>query len=68
MGVTACLLFAVAAAPGMWWVVVGPIGMIGLFFGASIPLLDDRSIARRPGYAEYVERTPALIPWPKKSR
>jgi steroid 5-alpha reductase family enzyme len=59
-------LFAVAAAPGVWWVVVGPLAMIGLFLGASIPMLDERSAARRPAYAEYAARTPALIPWPRR--
>jgi steroid 5-alpha reductase family enzyme len=60
-------LFAVAAAPGVWWVAVGPLAMIGLFVGASIPMLDERSEARRPGYAEYARRTPALLPWPRRS-
>ncbi|MCP5059072.1 MAG: DUF1295 domain-containing protein [bacterium] len=59
-------LFAVASAPGVWWVVAGPLAMIGLFLGASIPMLDKRSLARRPGYAEYSRRTPALIPWPHR--
>lgn len=59
-------LFAVASAPSVWWVIVGPIAMIGLFLGASIPMLDERSIARRPEYAEYARRTPALIPWPRR--
>ena len=59
-------LFAVAAAPSLWWVIAGPVAMIGLFLGASIPMLDKRSVARRPGYAEYARRTPALIPWPRR--
>lgn len=59
-------LFAVAAAPGVWWVVIGPVAMIGLFLGASIPMLDERSAARRPAYAEYARRTSALIPWPPR--
>ena len=58
-------LFAVAAAPSEWWVVAGPVGMIGLFVFASIPLLDTRSTERRPAYAEYAARTPALLPWPR---
>ena len=58
-------LFAVAAAPSVWWVVAGPLAMIGVFVFASIPLLDERSAERRPGYAEYAARTPALIPWPR---
>jgi steroid 5-alpha reductase family enzyme len=59
-------LFAVAAAPSVWWVIAGPAAMIGLFLGASIPMLDERSAARRPRYAEYASRTPALIPWPRR--
>ena len=59
-------LFALASAPTVWWVVVGPVAMIGLFVSASIPMLDKRSTARRPGYAEYARRTPALIPWPRR--
>jgi steroid 5-alpha reductase family enzyme len=59
-------LFAVAAAPAVWWVLVGPLAMIGLFVFASIPLLDERSAERRPAYAAYATRTPALIPWPRR--
>jgi len=56
-------LFALAA--GAWWTGIGALAMIGLFQFASIPLLDERSIERRPGYAAYAARTPALIPWPR---
>jgi steroid 5-alpha reductase family enzyme len=59
-------LFAVAAAPGVWWVIIGPLAMIGLFLGASIPLLDERSSARRPGFAAHAARTRALLPWPRR--
>lgn len=55
-------LFAVAAAPAVWWVVAGPLVMIAMFLGVSIPMLDERSAARRPGYAQYAARTPALLP------
>lgn len=61
-------LFAVSAAPGVWWSVLGPVAMIGLFVFASIPLLDRRSEARRPAYAAYSAKTPALLPWPRSSR
>jgi len=57
-------LFAVAAAPGVWWVVAGPLAIVGLFLGASIPMLDERSAARRPGFAAYAARTRRLLPWP----
>ncbi len=59
-------LFAVAASPGAWWAIFGPVGMIGLFVFASIPLLDRRSEARRPAFAAYAAKTPALLPWPRK--
>lgn len=55
-------LFALSAAPGVWWVIVGPLAMIGLFAFASIPMLDERSAARRPAFAEYAAHTPALLP------
>jgi steroid 5-alpha reductase family enzyme len=57
-------LFGLAAAPGWWWTVLGPLAMVGLFVGASVPMMDRRSLARRPGYAEYRSRVPALLPRP----
>ncbi|HEY8123376.1 MAG TPA: DUF1295 domain-containing protein [Myxococcota bacterium] len=61
-------LFAWSARPDYWWTVIGPVAMAAMFVLASIPLLDERSRARRPGYAEYEKRTPALIPWRPRSR
>jgi steroid 5-alpha reductase family enzyme len=55
-------LFAVAAAPGEWWVVIGPITMIVLFVAGSIPLIEKRSRDRRPEWAGYESRVPALLP------
>ena len=57
-------LFGLAADPAWWWTVAGPLAIVGMFLGASIPMLDDRSRVRRPGFAEYADRTSALIPWP----
>ena len=45
---------------------IGVLAMIGMFAGASIPMLDDRSEARRPEFGEYRRRTSALIPRPPK--
>jgi steroid 5-alpha reductase family enzyme len=56
--------FALAAEPGGWWRVVGPLGITILFVAISIPLLDRRSVARRPGYREHMTRVPALVPRP----
>ncbi len=59
-------LFGLAADPGWWWTIVGPIAIVAMFLGASIPLLDDRSRQRRPAFAEYADRTSALVPLPPK--
>ena len=59
--------FALAATPGWWWTVVGPLAMLGMFCAASIPMLDQRSRDRRPEFAAYAARTSALVPWPPKS-
>ena len=59
-------LFALAAAPGWWWTVVGPIAMTAMFVFASIPMLDRRSAESRPGFADYAARTSMLVPLPPK--
>lgn len=59
-------LFGLAAAPAWWWTGIGAVAMILMFVFASIPMMDERSLARRPGYAEYARRTSALIPWPPR--
>ncbi|MEJ3745829.1 DUF1295 domain-containing protein [Actinomycetes bacterium KLBMP 9797] len=55
-------LFALAAAPAWWWTVAGPIAMVLLFTFVSVPMMDRRSLARRPAYAEHMRRVPALLP------
>lgn len=54
------------AAGAPWWAAAGWLSMLGLFLGASVPMADKRSLARRPGYAEYVKRTSAFIPLPPR--
>jgi steroid 5-alpha reductase family enzyme len=49
------------------WTGVGIVAMIGLFVGASIPMAEKRSLARRPHYAEHQRTTSMLIPWFRKS-
>lgn len=55
-------LFGLAADPAWWWTIVGPLAMTGMFVFASIPMIDQRGVERRPGYAEHMARVPALIP------
>lgn len=57
-------LFGVAAAPGWWWTVAGPVGMVLLFTFVSVPMMDRRSLLRRPAYEQHMRRVPALLPRP----
>lgn len=63
---TSLFLFAVSARADYAWTAIGPVAMTAMFVLASIPMLDARSRERRPGYAAYALRTPALIPWPRR--
>lgn len=50
-----------------YWVAIGTVSMWGLFLGYSVPAMDERHKNSRPGYKEYAEKVPGLIPWfPKK--
>lgn len=60
-------LFAAAADPGAWWAIAGPIGITLLFVFVSVPMLDQRSLARRPGYAAHMRKVSAIVPWPRSS-
>jgi steroid 5-alpha reductase family enzyme len=55
-------LFGLAADPSWWWTVVGPLAMVGLFESASIPMMETRSLERRPDYAGYQARVARLLP------
>jgi steroid 5-alpha reductase family enzyme len=35
-----------------------------MLLGASIPLLETRSLQRRPGYQEVIDRVPRFVPRP----
>jgi steroid 5-alpha reductase family enzyme len=50
------------------WTVISPITITLLLLKVSgVTLLEKTIVDRRPGYKEYVQRTPAFIPWfPKK--
>ena len=55
-------LFGLAADPTWWWTVLGPVVMVLLFETASIPMMEERSLGRRPEYADYQRRVPRLLP------
>jgi steroid 5-alpha reductase family enzyme len=56
-------LFGLIADPGYWWTIIGPVLITMLFTFISIPLMEKRSLERRPGYGELRKKIPALIPW-----
>jgi len=61
-------LFLVALpAGGLWWTAIGPAVMSLLLIRVSGKGLLEKSIgSRRPGYAEYVQRTSGFFPLPPK--
>lgn len=60
-------LFVVAAGAGGWWTVVSPVLMTWLLLRVSgVTLLEAGLAAAKPGYADYVRRTSAFVPWPPK--
>ena len=62
-------LFGLAASPAdWWWVFIGTIAMAGLFLGASIPMMEQRSLERRPAYQDVIDRVPRLVPRPPRVR
>ena len=60
-------LFALAADIHFWWTIIGPLAVTLLFLVVSIPLMDKRNLARRPGYADHMKKVSALIPWFSKN-
>lgn len=50
-----------ASLEGIDWLILAPIAMSALFLFISIPMMEKRQLANKPGYAEYRERTRLLI-------
>jgi steroid 5-alpha reductase family enzyme len=60
-------LFGVAASPGdWWWSFAGSVAMLAMFLGASIPMMEERSLERRPNYQDIIDRVPMLLPRPPR--
>ncbi len=63
----ALALFGVAASPAdARWLFVGFASMLAMFEAASIPMMEQRSLERRPAYADVVARVPRLFPRPPR--
>ncbi len=60
-------LFGIAAAPAdWWWLILGALAILAMFLGASIPMMEQRSLARRPAYQDVVDRVSRFVPRPPK--
>lgn len=59
-------LFGIAASPGDWWLPIGVVMMLAMFQGASIPMMEERSLARRPDYQRVIDTVPRLVPRPRR--
>ena len=56
-------LIGLAANLDYWWTIIGPISISLLFHFISIPMIDQRMLARRGNYQEIMERIPRWIPF-----
>ncbi len=54
--------FSLSQSLGNFWLIICPLSMLVMFIFASIPMMDNRSLEKRPDYEEYMKNTPALIP------
>ena len=61
-------LFGLAASPGDWWVVVGAAGIWAMLHLASIPMMEERSLQRRPEYQQVVDRVARFFPRPPRAQ
>jgi steroid 5-alpha reductase family enzyme len=53
-------VFSLAADARYWWTIVGPAAV-------TIPMMEKRSLLRRPGYAAIRKKIPVFLPWfPKR--
>ena len=63
----AIALFGVAASPAdAWWLFIGAAGILAMFLGASIPMMEKRSLERRPAYQDVIDRVSLFIPRPPR--
>jgi len=55
-------LFALAANPAFWWVIIGPAFITLMFVLISIPMIEKRMLERKTDYKDYQKKVPKLIP------
>lgn len=61
-------LFGLASSPeNAYWLSAGVIAMGAMFIFASIPMMEKRSLTRRPEYQKTIDNVSMLIPLPPKN-
>jgi steroid 5-alpha reductase family enzyme len=56
-------LFVPLAYANFWWAIAGPVAILLLFLGVSIPLMERHLLAGHPTYTEYQQRVSPFFPW-----
>lgn len=59
-------LFGLSAAPAYWWTGVGALAITLLFRFASLPMIENRMLERRPDFKAAQQEIPMLIPRPPR--
>jgi steroid 5-alpha reductase family enzyme len=62
------LLFGIAASPeGWYWQAAGIVCMTAMFVFASVPMMEKRSLERRPHYQQVIDSVSMLVPRPPRA-
>jgi steroid 5-alpha reductase family enzyme len=64
-------IFLIAlSTPNSWWTIISPLIITAVLLKMTgIPLMEKAIVDTRPGYRDYIRRTPAFFPWfPKKDK
>ena len=56
-------IFALASGSAPLWLLACPFVMLALFVFISCPMMDNRSLKKRPDFKEYMDKTPQLLFW-----
>ncbi len=57
-------LFSAAALDSFWQIaLIGPVAMLALFKGISIPMIEHKLLTEKPDYTQYRDKTPQLLPY-----
>ncbi|MDX1707847.1 MAG: DUF1295 domain-containing protein, partial [Desulfobacterales bacterium] len=62
------IFFITLSTPNSAWTIISPLVITAVLLKMTgIPLMEKTIVDTRPGYRDYIRRTPAFIPWfPKK--